>query len=934
MRRRGQVGQSIVVLAIGFIGLLGFVGIVTDVSLLFARYSTLRRAVDAAAVAAAGQLRRVADPTPGNPVAEDEAISVANVNLAARQFIELYGLTPSNVLVETCRAQRIRRIGPNDIPPAGTFPATSLGREIDRNDVELFLYNPGGQVTGPNPAANPEDLLLFEELCPPTELKLVRVTAQIDVQTVFMRLLGQPTVTLTEVAMSQTAVIDVVLIMDVSESMLRETTYTEWEDAGFGYRYLPSYLLGVDWNPTLYSMTEAQIQNDLQMTGMLGGLPFQAPQGFDSPTTPGQSQPRAECQVRTVPFFGLANVPVPEWLQLEYLNGPFGGNSAAFQNYFDGADAPPSSGANAASFNGMVPTYDYFGCCNDPNGDGLFDDLVCQPFREARDAAENFLSRLDFIRGDRVAYVTFDRQAHLIDPDGDHTASPILSAGPQEPMIEVENTFSGGGAFVPGDPLYRKGAIETLRNVVGVRAEPSSYVDSDNDGIWDAVLDGDTIRTFGTFQAGPQLNEIRDFPVARNCPYQVAFLPAPFRNPAADFDPATGLFRDPAMNPVGSPVIPETVLQEILTTPAWATATFPPGSELVAQRNSYEYFGSCRGTNIGGALGAGSEALFNNGRREGAVWIMVLLSDGAAGASNPVALDGAQIPDAPNPYEPDPLGSGFWAPLDGEVQPSPLVTITDGYGAFGLCPYGTAATPGESVQLFDSVPPFCSDEQPETRTYCYDTTIGLQPPDLQALEYDQRCIDFYDVDDYARDWADWVGLANLNVGAAGAGVTRVGDQQLPTIFTIGFGLNFDFDPIAGTTACAPTNYDCQRGLSGSTDEDLLRRQDYVGEELLRYIADVGDNFRVDNDYWQWHLGDRIPNFIDLNTPDWQVQGACQFGPPAPPPVSPLPAQPPAAFFDPVPPRQSCGNYYNAPTGVELDRAFNDIASRMFTRLSQ
>ena len=29
-----------------------------------------------------------------------------------------------------------------------------------------------------------------------------------------------------------------------------------------------------------------------------------------------------------------------------------------------------------------------------------------------------------------------------------------------------------------------------------------------------------------------------------------------------------------------------------------------------------------------------------------------------------------------------------------------------------------------------------------------------------------------------------------------------------------------------------------------------RNADYLGEELLRYIADVGDNFQIDNDYWQ------------------------------------------------------------------------------------
>src|SRR4051794_19026813 len=101
--RQGQVGQTIVIMAFGFIILLAFVGIVTDVSLMFVRYSTLRRAVDAAAVAAAGQIRRTL-PTAAEltrasnnkTVADGYAFArnLVNINLAARQFIEFYGISP------------------------------------------------------------------------------------------------------------------------------------------------------------------------------------------------------------------------------------------------------------------------------------------------------------------------------------------------------------------------------------------------------------------------------------------------------------------------------------------------------------------------------------------------------------------------------------------------------------------------------------------------------------------------------------------------------------------------------------------------------------------------------------------------------------------------------------------------------------------------
>jgi Flp pilus assembly protein TadG len=204
MFRRGQTGQTLVILAFGFIVLLGFVGIVTDVSLLFVRYSTLRRAVDSAAVAAAGQLRRVA------PTAQDQADvadaasrgvtltldgvayarNLATVNLAARQFVEFYGLSPSNVLVETCQT-------------------------TDYKDAEL---------------------------CTSDQRKLVRVTAQVASPTVFLRLLGWGTVTLEASAISESAVLDVVLIMDVSESMTDTTTYADWEAVGKGARVLPPVL--------------------------------------------------------------------------------------------------------------------------------------------------------------------------------------------------------------------------------------------------------------------------------------------------------------------------------------------------------------------------------------------------------------------------------------------------------------------------------------------------------------------------------------------------------------------------------------------------------------------------------------------------------------------------------------------------------------------
>src|SRR5947209_19592155 len=88
MNRRSRSGQSIILVAFAFIALIAFVGIASDVALLFVRYSNLRRAVDAAAIAAAGQVR--------------ENSTFMTLNAVAQQFIQVHGLNADTVRVETC----------------------------------------------------------------------------------------------------------------------------------------------------------------------------------------------------------------------------------------------------------------------------------------------------------------------------------------------------------------------------------------------------------------------------------------------------------------------------------------------------------------------------------------------------------------------------------------------------------------------------------------------------------------------------------------------------------------------------------------------------------------------------------------------------------------------------------------------------------------
>ncbi len=901
--RRSQSGQSLVILAMGFLALLGFVGIVTDVSLMFVRYSTLTRAVDAASIAAAGQVRRqipfqseITDNcsgvdadgnawTPSNPCPQAEAAafsrSFGNIGVAARQFIEFYGLNPQAVLIDMCFTVSTRD------PDTGVLMAIDASLQ---DDFEELCIGPQGRNA---------------------ERKLIKVTAQIQSPTVFLRLLGFPDITLEANSISETAVLDVVLIMDVSESMLNQTTPDTWAAEGYTEIYVPpdiwyskyvnnngdtsspgfgvardhnfaditgfnDYNSGVipdpypgslndNWYHFRYDLsrrTPEQVASLLCIDGVGSGCnlaggpsPFEITV-LDHPSYPGStSLPlRAECRVGYFP--NAFNNPIPASLNNLYR--------AAGLNGGLGWTAP--SGAR----DGFVPTYNFYRCCNDPDGDRLFDDLLCQPFKEARDATELFLQRIDFLRGDRVAFVTFDRQAFLVRVDVDDDPGVTTYSH----MIDNEGT-----------------AIATLTDYIGVRAEPGFYEPTilpDGTPVLPWAYDTTDNPWARSSQLGPH-----DYEVFNNCPFQDATLQYPY-SPSTSSGPGTTDY-DPTSWP------------NRLTPDSFAADTggqrmYPRGASWQSQsgygaNRSYDLWASCRGTNIGAALREAGNALLDpfTTRTNGSVWVMVFLSDGAAGASDPVF-------DTANGLVTQP--EDLYYPYNNDVQ-----RVT--YGGLGLCPAGTVGNTTELTQFTESpyAFPFCSDETPETRRFCFDPNLQANIAGESVRLYvdlakcpDINHRDYYDVDDYARDWADWIGLVEPR------GLTSTTQRnltQLPTIFTIGFGLNF----AGGTTRCQNTY------MVGSDVPDCL------GEELLRYIADVGDNFRMDTDYQQDLLDDIYLNG-SLSVEDLGPRGECED-----------PDQPAGTIF-PKRAGTSCGNYYNAPGGDELNRVFDDIASRMFTRLTQ
>lgn len=983
IRQPQNAGQAVIVLALGFIGLVGFMGIVTDVSILLARYNTLTRAVDSAAISAAGQMR------------SDR--SFGEVGLAARMMLELHGINSEEVQVDTCAS-------------SGT--------------------------------ATPDPVLCSEAN---RYRKLVRVGAKINSPTVFLRLLGIQDIELSAVSLSETAVLDIVMVIDVSESMLMDTSYQDWAKIGLGQVYVPPTAEGVfnrlkAVTPTnVFTATDPTDDYDdrLQFWGeqLLGGVrsterihPEDVSRRLDYRTTSGtevdnpfeavddpaykvvsfpypgygtQNHPRVGCRVRFWPY----STEMPIVQEMREVPG--------FASYWEGATASQTTNLNQNIFwGGFIPTYDFYGCCNDPSyggmlaeggglvsipgdtldltkqyGDFRFNDLICQPFKQARDATREFLQTVDFDRGDRVAFVTFDRGAFLIDPDGSNGRDATTNTDncPRDPApVGGRTTWTHMLAS-----LCR--AERVLDQHVGVRAEPNFYAWKENGGGWYAFANGrkadgtsllvDYYHEEGsggyfTDVTGSDLNDnpYNDYPVANFCPFQNAALrsysslyslwdwqytvPENF-GPRYDMAQFQGLIR--YQNP----------------------SPYESGWDDMTVNQSYELWASCRGTNVGAGLREGNNALLDptTTRRTGTVWVMIMLSDGAAGASDPVRIQGRKPRQAAPYYDWGPDSSNWRSatnPVSGVTIPN-LVRYGDGgeYGAFGLCPIGTPGARSELTTPEDPIEfPFCGDKQPETRHFCrppgddrnqvgikcpsetgpqkhgfapgsydndykcdesfdanllrgsvYDLDIGNWPNESAAT-----CDPLYDVDDYARDWADYVALSR----------TGAGDEQLPTIFTIAFGLNFLRQNASGYIN--PNDDPSDPGYEPYSAQYNVA--DFLGEELLRYIADVGDNFAIDTDYQQDLHEDTVLNGAILGalTPPFGARGPCED----------QTLEPSGYFGDlaalmgngystrdggdgrmvrPLPPRQDCGNYYNAPDQGRLQLVFDDIASRMFTRLA-
>ncbi|HPH96609.1 MAG TPA: vWA domain-containing protein [Anaerolineaceae bacterium] len=229
----------------------------------------------------------------------------------------------------------------------------------------------------------------------------------------------------------------------------------------------------------------------------------------------------------------------------------------------------------------------------------------------------------------------------------------------------------------------------------------------------------------------------------------------------------------------------------------------------------YHDLSTCSTTNIGGGLRLAAQQ-FSNGPRSSALWVTVILTDGAANATS-LSLN-------------DDLGAG-----PGVMRVPPDLGPMAGSLPLGFCPAPT-----------NNQAPVCRDRDVDTYHFASQ-------------------VDLYDADDYARDMANLLGCAAKSPAAACRGMR--GQNSL--IFSVGLGQQVQ------TRSPAPDNKP-------------------YGDALLRYIAAVGDD-----------------------------------ADPATDPCATVPYRSLTAGDD----SYSCGNYYFAEFAGGLNRIFDDIASRIFTRIA-
>lgn len=172
--RRAEKGQILVIVAIAMVALLVVTGLAIDGTQLFLNYTRLKRAVDAGAVAAANDFKR--------------GRSVDEMEQAALEILQMHQLDLSIVNIRV-------------------FICDEDGDGI--RDTSLISVVPD-----------------FYNSCPASGLqkKLVYVRANQASPTYFIQIIGFGSIPISTTAIAEAAPIDLVIVLDTSESMGTETT--------------------------------------------------------------------------------------------------------------------------------------------------------------------------------------------------------------------------------------------------------------------------------------------------------------------------------------------------------------------------------------------------------------------------------------------------------------------------------------------------------------------------------------------------------------------------------------------------------------------------------------------------------------------------------------------------------------------------------------
>ncbi len=216
--KASEDGQSIIIVAAAMIGVIAFVGIVTDVALVYVQYGHLRRATDAAAVSAAGQMR--------------EGRRYSDIRWAAFETIGLHNLEATQDSVDVFVPPYLGGAGHYHslCSWAGNSANLAWWEENgatywdDHCDVDPQPFPPPDPgISGGTPL--PVCWLEGEDLtmCSDPPRKLVRVEAEAMLNLGFMNILGFHQLPMMSESEGEAATLDVTLLLDRSWSMAWDT---------------------------------------------------------------------------------------------------------------------------------------------------------------------------------------------------------------------------------------------------------------------------------------------------------------------------------------------------------------------------------------------------------------------------------------------------------------------------------------------------------------------------------------------------------------------------------------------------------------------------------------------------------------------------------------------------------------------------------------